>query len=86
LRCNERFDNLSGKGGISFEDVNRRLDRTTLRGKIELVKLEEMIHMVHPGITYLPVISCQSLLGSNTIEGALNRSPIPLSCMRAGWG
>jgi hypothetical protein len=40
--------------------------------------------LVHPGIAYLQVIYCQSLWGSNTIERALNRSPIPLSCMRAG--
>jgi len=41
---------------------------------------------VHPAIAYLQVISCQPLLGGNTIERALNRSPIPLSCMRAGRG
>jgi hypothetical protein len=39
--------------------------------------------LVHPGIAYLQVIYCQSLLGSNTIEGALNRSP---TLARAGLG
>jgi hypothetical protein len=31
---------------ISFEDVNRRLDRTTLRGQIELIKLQEMMNII----------------------------------------
>ena len=39
--------------------------------------------MVHPGITYLEVIGYQSLLGNNTIKGALNRSP---TLVRAGLG